>query len=145
MHPLAARALFDKDTRYLSSALLKRRRWVLHSIEFPMLDCSFTAPQRTTLRLRLQCDDWNDLPPAVSLHAVDGTLLSSLASNPTGVFNSSPHPATNRPFVCMRGAREYHTHSSHLSDLWENVKDSPNYTLGGILTQLWHAWQKGSD
>ena len=144
MHPAAAKALFDRDTECLSPALTRRRGWVIHSVEFPRLDCSFTAAKRTTLRLQLHCDDWNDLPPAVSLHAADGTFLSSLTPDPTGVFNSSKHPTTGRPFVCMRGAREYHTHPQHLTDSWENLKEHPNYTLDGILTQLWHAWQKGS-
>ncbi len=144
MHPLASKALFEEHTRNLSPELTKCRGWKVHLIEFPLIDCAFTAHGRTTLRLKLLCDDWNDLPPSISLHAADGTLLSELPPNPTNVFNSSSHPATGRPFVCMRGAREYHTHSSHVEDLWENLKNNSSYTLGGIMTQLWNAWQKGS-
>ena len=144
MHPAASKALFEEHTCNLSSELAKRRGWVIHSIAFPIIDCAFTTPGRTTLRLKLLCGDWNDQPPSISLHAADGTPLTELPPNPTGVFNSSPHPATGRPFVCMRGAREYHTHSSHVKDLWENLKNNSSYTLGGIITQLWSAWQKGS-
>ena len=144
MHPLASKALFEEHTRNLSRELAKRRGWEIHSIEFPLIDCAFTTPGRTTLRLRLLCDDWNDLPPSISLHAADGTFLSKLPPNPTNVFNSGSHPVTGRPFVCMRGALEYHTHSSHVEDLWENLKNNSNYTLDGIITQLWSAWQKGS-
>lgn len=143
MHPAAAKALFDQEVANLSAALAQRRGWVFHTIEFPIIDCSFTAPGRTTLRLRLQSDNWNDLPPAISLHAADGTPLTTLLPNSTGVFNQGPHPATGRPFVCMRGAREYHTHPSHVGDPWESLKSSSTYSLGGILTQLWSAWQKG--
>lgn len=143
MHPAAAKALFDEDVANLSAALGERRGWVFHTISFPLIDCSFTATGRTTLRLRLQCDNWNDLPPAVSLYAADGAPLTRLSPNPTGVFNQGPHPATGRPFICMRGAREYHTHPSHVADPWENLKSSSSYSLGGILTQLWSAWQKG--
>ena len=145
MHPAAAKVLFEHDVRSLSPALAERRGWVLHVIEFPTIDCAFTAPGRTTLRLRLDCCEWNDLPPAITLHADDGTYLTELPPNPTGVFNPGPHPSTKRPFVCMRGAREYHTHPSHVSDCWDNLKGGENYTLGGILTQLWNAWQKGAD
>ncbi|MHB8390261.1 MAG: putative metal-binding protein [Acidobacteriaceae bacterium] len=144
MHPAAAKALFEEAVSNLSPALARRRGWVFHAIEFPMIDCSFTAPARATLRLRLLCDDWNDLPPAISLHSADGVFLTTLPRNSTNVFNPGPHPATQRPFICMRGAREYHTHPSHVSDPWESLKNSPSYTLGGILTQLWNAWQKGS-
>lgn len=143
MHPIAAKALFDTEVATLSTELAKRRGWIFHAIEFPMIDCSFAGSDRTSLRLRLQCDEWNDLPPAISLHASDGTFLTTLLPNPTGVFNQGPHPVTGRPFICMRGAREYHTHPSHVGDPWETLKSKSSYSLGGILTQLWNAWQKG--
>lgn len=145
MHPAASKLLFNEHASFLSKPLAGRREWVFHRINFPLIDCVFQATGRTTLRLRLLCDDWNDVPPAISLHAEDGTLLADLPHNPTGVFNPGPHPETNRPFVCMRGAREYHTHPSHVSDSWERVKGNSSYTLGGILTQLWNAWRKGTD
>ena len=144
MHPAAAKALFDEDAQHLSGALADRRGWALHAVAYPLIDCSFSAPGRTTLRLSLACEDWNDLPPSISLLAADGSALTALPQNPTGVFNGGPHPQTNRPFVCMRGAREYHAHPSHLADPWESLKNLTNYSLGGILTQLWRAWQKGS-
>jgi len=144
MHPAAAKALFEEDALHLSPALAARRGWTLHTVAHPLIDCSFSAPGRTTLRVKLACDDWNDLPPAISLHAADGSPLAALPPNPTGVFNGGPHPLLKRPFVCMRGAREYHTHPSHVGDAWESLKNLTNYSLGGILTQLWHAWQKGS-
>lgn len=146
MHPAAAKALFDKEVAHLTAELAARRGWVFHTLDFPLIDCSFTAAGRTTLRPRLQCDDWNDLPPAISLHNADGSFLTAMAPrNPTGVFNMSAHPTTKRPFICMRGAREYHTHPSHIADSWENLKGNSSYDLGGILTQLWNAWQKGSN
>lgn len=143
MHPLAAKTLFDIEVATLSTELAKRRGWIFHEIEFPTIDCSFTGSDRTPLRLRLRCDDWNDLPPAISLHSVDGTLLTMLLPNSNGVFNQGPHPMTGRPFICMRGAREYHTHPSHVGDPWETLKSKSSYSLGGILTQLWNAWLKG--
>ncbi len=144
MHPAAAKALFDEDAQHLSAALAARRGWTLHAVAYPLIDCSFSAPNRTTLRLKLACDDWNDLPPSITLHTADGTPLSALLNNPTGVFNGGPHPVTHRPFVCMRGSREYHTHPSHVADRWESLQNLANYNLGCILTQVWHAWQKGS-
>jgi len=144
MHAAASLALFEAEVQTLSPEFARRRRWLLHSVTHPTIDCSFTEQDRTTLRVRLICDDWNDLPPSITLHAADGAMLEALPPNPTGVFNSSAHPATGRPFICMRGSREYHTHPSHVGDLWDNLKNSSAYTLGGILTQVWHAWRKGS-
>jgi hypothetical protein len=144
MHPAAAKELFDRDVTFLSPALAQRRRWIIHSLEFPIIDCSFTAANRTPLRLRFTCNDWNDLPPSITLHTADGSPLTAALSNPTGVFHPGLHPITNHFFICMRGSREYHTHPSHVSDPWENLKGSSSYDLGGILTQVWRAWQKGS-
>lgn len=144
MHGAASRALFENEVKEFSEELELRRGWKFHSVEYPVIDCSFKAPSRTTLRVRMVCDNWNDLAPAISLHAADGTLLTALPPNPTGVFNTNAHPLTGRPFVCMRGSREYHTHTSHTDDLWQSVQGTDSYTLGGILTQLWHAWLKGS-
>jgi hypothetical protein len=144
MHPAAAKALFEEEVATLTSALAQRRQWVFHSRDFPLIDCSFEANGRTTLRVQMHCEEWNDLPPSISLHAADGTFLTTPIVNSSNIFHAGPHPATNRMFICMRGAREYHTHPSHLADLWEGVKGSSSFTLGGILTQVWNGWQKGT-
>lgn len=144
MHPAAAKALFDADVATLSPALAKRRAWTIHSLEFPLVDCSFTATNRTPLRLKLTCDDWNELPPEISLHNADGTLLITPLQNPTSIFHPSPHPVTNRLFICMKGTREYHTHPSHVSDPWENLRGHSSYSIGGIITQIWNGWLKGA-
>jgi hypothetical protein len=144
MHPAAAQALFAEETAAFTQALAARRAWTFHTVAFPMIDCSFSAMNRTPLRLCFTCDDWNDLPPSISLHSLDGALLMQPLTNTTGVFHPGPHPGTRRLFICMRGAREYHTHPSHVGDHWSNVRGQSSFTLGGILTQVWHAWLKGS-
>jgi hypothetical protein len=42
----------------------------------------------------------------------------------------------------MAGIREYHTHSSHLAESWTNYKDNESFSLGGLLTKLWHGWRR---
>jgi hypothetical protein len=145
MHPAASQALFDEEVARLTPELCQRRGWALTSSDWPVIDCSFTAPGRTTLCVRLHCDDWNDQPPSVDLLNADGSILTRNMANPTNVFNPSAHPTSGRQFVCMAGAREYHTHPSHVTDFWAGYKDRPSHNLGGILTQLWHAWRKGND
>ncbi len=144
MHPTAAKALFDEEMVTFTPHLARRRQWVFHALDFPVIDCLFEAAGRTTLRVKMTCDDWNDLPPAISLHAADGSLLTAPMSNPSNVFHPGPHPTTQKLFICMRGSREYHTHPSHLGDPWDALKGRSSYTLGGILTQIWNAWQKGT-
>jgi hypothetical protein len=144
MHELISRKLFDQQIAGLSERLAQTRNWIFHCLDYPVIDCEFRNSGRTPLRLRFQCNDWNALPPAIELLNADGTALTTLPSNSTNVFNSSAHPITGRPFICMRGSREYHTHSSHTSDSWDNLKGLEAYSLGGILTQIWHAWLKGN-
>ncbi len=145
MHPIASKALFDAEVANLTPSLAARRGWTFHCLDYPLIDCSFTMATRTPIRLRLTCDEWNDSPPSITLHNIEGVLIEARVNNPSGIFHPGPHPATGRLFVCMRGTREYHTHPSHLGDPWEAVKDDSSFTLGGILTQIWNGWQKGAD
>lgn len=145
MHELASRALFESETEKFSPRLAESRGWIFHKTEYPIIDVSFTAKNRSGIRLRMNCSDWNEKPPSIELLALDGSILMKLPPNPTGVFNPGMHAQTGRPFICMRGSREYHTHESHLNDLWDSHRNSPDNNLGGLLTQLWHAWLKGSE
>ena len=144
MHPAASRALFEEETKTLTPALCERRGWIIHNLAFPVINFSYTAQGRTPLRLTFTCDDWNDLPPSIRLESAAGAPLTQILPNPTGVFHQGPHNVTNLPFVCMKGAREYHTHPSHVGDLWDSVRGHSSYTIGGIMTQVWNAWLKGA-
>lgn len=42
---------------------------------------------------------------------------------PSGLFHSQ-HPALQRPFACLRGLLEYHTHPSHTDDPWDRYRNS---------------------
>ena len=142
MNSLGAKALFDAAIAQLDVRVLAARGWVIHSKTFPVLDISFRDPARQELRLRVECDDWNDSPPSVALLAPDGTLLTALPAQRPGntIFNPSAHDRTKRPFICMIGAREYHEHSSHTNDMWASYKAQDRYTLGNIIEQLWNGW-----
>lgn len=144
MHDAASRALFEQQTENLVGLVLEERNWRVVERAFPILDVLFEAEGRQPLRVRMTCDDWNDLAPSISLLASDGTRLTKLLTGPTGVFNSSAHPITNHPFICMAGSREYHTHTSHTGDLWDNYRTQSGYDLGGILTRIWNAWRKSN-
>jgi hypothetical protein len=151
MHELASKAIFAEQTANLSPKLAASRGWIIHSLDYPTVDLTFTAEGRTSLRVNLLCDGWNDTPPSIRLQKADGNYIPvtnppnpAIYPNQTGVFNPSGHPTTGHPFVCMRGSREYHTHSSHVNDTWSGCRDLPGYDLGGILTQIWHAWLKGT-
>jgi hypothetical protein len=146
VNPVAAKALFDAAVAGLGDRLLQARGWVVHSRAWPRLDVSFRSTERQELRVRLGCDDWNDMPPSVDLLSPDGQSLAALPHQRTGptssIFNGSAHHRTGRPFVCMVGVREYHDHPSHVNDYWANYKSLDSYSLGEIVTQLWHGWER---
>jgi Predicted metal binding domain len=110
------------------------------------LEVGFQATERAEMRVRLIAKNWNDEPPSVELLDGDGNYLSPerIPQNSVNIFHRDLHPATGRPFVCMAGAREYHIHTGHVSDSWDNYKRKEAYTLGGITTQLWNAWLKSN-
>lgn len=143
MHELASRAIFEDQTKHLKGRLLEVRQWQVISASYPVLDVCFEAAGRVPMRLRMGCEDWNDLPPSVTLLNSEGNPLGA-GSAPTGsnIFHQGPHDATKLPFVCMAGTREYHTHSSHVGDSWDNYKAGSGFDLGGILTQIWNGWLK---
>lgn len=143
VHKAAAKALFDKQAGF-TPALLAERGWEVPLREFPVLELVFRAEGRVPLRTRFTCPDWNELPPSIALLALDGTSLGSIPRDPSGVFNPSAHPTTGRPFICMKGSLEYHTHSSHVNDSWDAIRGLSAYDLGGIVTQVWRAWQKAT-
>jgi hypothetical protein len=149
MHALASQALFAAQTEHIDRRLAAVRSWIINELAYPLIDLTFMAPGRTSLRLAARCDDWNSQPPSFALLAGDGTslraggALKEISPNPTSVFNASAHPVTGFPFICSAGSREYHTHSSHTNDPWMSYRSLPGYDLGGILTRYWHAWLKG--
>lgn len=142
MHEEASRMLFMQQTCELTEELCLLRGWQIFGREYPILDVGFRSKKPANIRIRMRCDTYNELPPAIELLTIDGDFLTKAERDPAGVFNSSSHPQTGRPFICMRGSREYHQHPSHTTDLWDNIKNQPNYDLGGILTQVWRAWSR---
>lgn len=137
-----SRTAFDHDVGRIDARSARIYGWTIVEASHPVLDVVFTHDTAAALRLRLDCTDWDELPPAIELLDVDGKHLDTAPPNVGGVFNPGPHPITGHPFVCMRGAREYHTHGSHLTDLWDNYRGISGMDLGGIVLQLWRAWKR---
>lgn len=137
MHETLARLNFDADVELLTPQLARVHGWIIHFKTFPVIDVTFDGTR--PLRVRLMCDDWPEKPPSAELVSADGSPPQGL---PGGVFHQDLHPTTQKPFVCMRGFREYHTHPSHATDHWEAYKGQDGMNLPGLLAQLSHAWRK---
>jgi Predicted metal binding domain len=121
----------------MNSQFLRNRNWEINLVEYPIVDITVSA--KRSLRLRLTCDGWNDVPPSAELLDKEGNILTGA---PGGIFNASNHPTTGKPFICMVGFREYHTHPSHVPDSWENYRGVEGYRLLALLDQVARAWRK---
>jgi len=139
---LLSRAAFDRDVGRLDRRMAAKFGWTVVTSEYPVLDVIFEHAVAAPLRLRFTCDNWDELPPRIELLDKAGGYLTQVPPHHGSVFNGSAHDSTGRPFVCMRGAREYHTHTSHLNDYWANYRGKPGMDLLGILSQLWRAWKR---
>ena len=137
-----SKVAFDRDVGLIDPRSARIYDWTILEAEFPTLDVLFNHSTAAPLRLRLDCTDWDELPPAIEILDAAGSHLKTDPPHVGSVFNASEHPHTKRPFGCMRGAREYHTHSSHTSDLWDNYRGKSGMDLGGIVAQLWRAWKR---
>lgn len=67
--------------------------------------------------LRLDASRYDAEPYAVSIVDADGRTLPG--DRWPANLNHGEHPVLGRPFICIRGTYEYHTHPSHLSDHWD--------------------------
>ncbi len=140
MHEALSRANFERDVKLLYPAFVANRKWLVNAVEFPILDVTFL--DGLPLRLRLKCDQWDELPPSVSLLNPDGSDWTTTLPHPT--FHQDAHPTTGRPFICMIGSREYHEHSSHVGDLWANHKAADGMNLLGLLDRFHSAWRQAT-
>jgi hypothetical protein len=143
----ASKALFDEQVQQLQGEILESRKWRVFSRDFPVLDVAFVSPGRQPLRVQMHAEDWNELPPSIRLLNLEGEWLTNvpaMALGQSNIFNPNAHPSTGKPFICMAGARDYHTHTSHTNDLWDNYKNRPGYDLVGILRQIWLGWLKST-
>ncbi len=142
MHPAASKAKFDAEIALLTPDYLRVKPWTPWSAAYPLLDLTIEA--KRPLRLRVDCDNWNEAPPSVALLSPEGAFLTEAEVQPLAgsIFNHSAHEQTGRPFVCMRGVREFHTHSSHRHEVWDTYRAEEGNNILGIVSQITRALRK---
>lgn len=150
MLEFVSKRMFDEAVSKLTPRLLKGYGWRLIEAAYPMLDVVFEEGATPALRVQLTCDGWNDQPPSIALLTPAGTPLQAGGNDPVygpmfarsnSVFNAGAHETTQKPFVCMRGSREFHTHSGHRAEAWENYRDQSGNDLVGLVVQLSRVWK----
>ena len=138
MHEVLARTNFERDVADLGAVAANSYQLTVNGRVYPILDV--TICHSRPLRLRLRADDWDDQPPSIELLNPDGSAMTDRL--PGSIFHPGPHPATGRPFICMRGSREFHTHPSHLNESWAQYRGQDGMGLIGIVMQIATTWRE---
>ena len=153
VHPEVSKQLFEESVGRIiaNTDLLVERGWLVLVASFP--EFTVAVKHRRTSRIRVFrfiFDDWNDQPPRLTF--LDGETLQELPGTmwPTNALShwhqtgwqAVNGASTSQPFMCMAGIREYHTHSSHVGDSWENYKQQVGFDLGGIVSRVTEVFQK---
>jgi len=140
VHEALAKACFQRDAAFFNVGVATRLGMILHENEFPVIDA--TVVHKRPIRFKMTANNFDEEPPSVLILKPDGEVWKDAL--PGGVFHSGPHSRTGLPFICMRGALEYHTHESHLGDKWETHRNVDGNGVVGILMQLAEAWRKAN-
>ena len=132
---------FEAEVRSLNAKAADyaaAKGWTIAMATYPTLSVVLRhSVSNREIEFRLACDDWDEQPPSLSLHyPVDGKELS-WEDWPRGGWDvHESHTSTGKPFLCLQGIREYHTHSSHLSDRWDGYRLRGTYGLLGIVDRV---------
>jgi Predicted metal binding domain len=144
--PTVSERKFDREIGILrgdASRLVQEAGWEIAVANFPELSVILTHPRtRRSVGFRFQCDGWDTQPPSLAL--IDPETKAELPWDkwPKGGWSvGNPHPTTGKPFLCLAGIREYHIHTSHLGDLWDNYKVKGCYTLPFIVDRVWQRFK----
>lgn len=96
--------------------------------------------------VRVDLSDFDQRAPGVSFHDPFTGEPLPYAQLPLGQHTDShgktmkvvleAHPTTKRPFLCLRGTREYHEHPQHSGDEWALYRGQC-----GLFTTLYAVWR----
>lgn len=94
--------------------------------------------------VRLDLSGYDQRPASVQFFDLPRWTPATAASLPAAQIAEDParpmnvlisgHPVTGRPFLCMRGVREYHEHPQHDGDDWALYR--PSLGIVGLLEHV---------
>ncbi len=128
--------------RILVPALVPQQaNGVVHGTQVQLLRIDLPMFAGQPFGVRVDLSDFDQRAPGVTFHNARTWELLPYEMLPRGhsvdehgqpklvVLNG--HPTTKRPFLCMRGIREYHEHPQHSGDEWALYRDQ-----GGLFATL---------
>jgi hypothetical protein len=139
--PAVSKRKFERELEIIrtqAAGFVESAAWDFVSTTYPTLAVVFPNPStQRRVGFRFLCDDWDDQPPSLSLFdPKTGDDLPWSKWPQQGWPAGQAHPTTGKPFLCLPGIREYHTHSSHLNNLWSNLRGKDSYSLRYILHRV---------
>lgn len=107
---------FEKDTEKIikNNLLLESRGWKLVKCQYPDFLISMLHPKsKKEYVFWFLCNDY-----PISMQVVDPKSFNPVpfAQWPQGSSFLERHTLTQKPFLCIPGLREYHTHDSHKNE-----------------------------
>ena len=140
---------FDAELRLLSigaAAYVTAKRWRIISTDYPTLAVALRHSRSSReIEFRFTCDNWDEAPPSLTLHALDDGHELPWDEWPKGGWHAlNKHPTTAKPFLCVPGIREYHTHSSHLGDKWDGYRRRGTYGLCNMIDRVHQKFEQSN-
>lgn len=130
----------------------RRRGWLMVARAERSVDIAFTTKvalvgqviEVVASTVRFEFDNYDLWPPALTfIELADGTPwmppMRAITSTPDGPRDLliDAHPKTLRPFLCVPGTREYHSHPQHSGDDWLLHRSSGAGRLVPLCDLLW--------
>ena len=139
---------FEAETRSLGSkaaGYTAAKGWRITSTVYPTLGVVLRHSRSAReIDFRFACDDWDAQPPSLTLHdSRDGRELLP-TEWPRGDGWHEKHPTVGKPFLCLPGIREYHTHRSHVGDSWDGYRLRGTYRLRDIVDRVHQKFESSS-
>jgi len=144
--PAVSERKFNRELELLrgdASGFVTAGGWEIASATFPGLSVIFPHPRsKRRVGFGFQFASWDELPPSLALFDPETKAELPWDKWPQGAWAvGNPHPTTGKPFLCLPGIREYHIHSSHVTDYWDNYKAKGTYTIPCILHRVWQRFK----
>jgi hypothetical protein len=135
-----------------SAPLYRRRGWLLLDRQGAQIDVGFLAQlslggQSVPVMaacVRLDYTNYDVWPPSVEF--IDprtgdyvAPVVQAIMQTDEGPRNIlvSGHPETDRPFLCVPGTRQYHSHPQHSGDLWLLHRGAREGSLVTVCDRIW--------
>lgn len=152
MDPAVSRAKFDRavaEVKTTAAPFVEAHGWEVLSTDYPVFEVVFTHPaSQRRVGFRFSFDNWNQTAPSLELFDPDQDGRPPLPWEKwprKGWAAGATHPGTRRPFLCLPGIREYHTHSSHKNDHWEPLAGRDSYSMLNLIHRVQKRFESTDD